>query len=597
VGAGRVGDELVSRLLLARRGTLAHTKPVVVGVAVDTLADDFDAGILDPQLWASISGPYELAGGALELTAATSGFYSQLKSASQYKLAGSSVFVQMSPPSVEESTAAYSLLSLYGGAAPDTWVRAYVESSSGVVGWTCQVAGAVQFTQNFTPTSGNEWLLVDPFLRIEEDAGALVFSASQDGVNWAELDTRSTPSAVASIEDFNVNLEAYRSAGSSSAGDPAVFDNLNVPGESSVLSAGADATVSAGSTFTRTATEPSGATITARAWTIQSGPLGAGTTIGTAASLSWTPGSSPAGTTDIRQPVFQEMAFEFTSTAENSTTDWTTAYNYCQDIKDGRGYTGGIVGFTSATGDMLELVQNYVAAKPSGNVLAPYLDGLEACAEYGDTVDDAVYGEDGGGASDIAASELGSGFLSAWTNAANNDPIFRRCQREYRADAYWGPALAAAIADGLGGLGLLIYYDTIVNHGPGEPDTTLDPDDNGSFDNIRAATKAHNSTSNQKSYLTAFKNNRSTVLSAWGDNPSDGRIAAITSLLAPTSPDLNLLGTNVGGVTAVRWSMYGDDFSFNRPNPPTDSQLGTYVLRYTATGAVPSYDELTITVT
>lgn len=40
--------------------------------------------------------------------------------------------------------------------------------------------------------------------------------------------------------------------------------------------------------FARTATE-SGSGITARAWTIVSGPAGAGTTIGTAAALSWTP--------------------------------------------------------------------------------------------------------------------------------------------------------------------------------------------------------------------------------------------------------------------------------------------------------------------
>src|SRR5690606_11346444 len=97
-----------------------------------------------------------------------------------------------------------------------------------------------------------------------------------------------------------------------------------------------------------------------------------GTTIGTTTALNWTPGSSPTGTTDIRQPVFQEMAFEITSTAENGTTAWTTAYGYIEDIGDQRGYTAGLVGFCSGTGDMLTLVRNYTLLNPN-NVLAPYL--------------------------------------------------------------------------------------------------------------------------------------------------------------------------------------------------------------------------------
>lgn len=66
------------------------------------------------------------------------------------------------------------------------------------------------------------------------------------------------------------------------------------------VSAGADATGrTAGEVFTRTATEnDNGSAITARAWTIVSGPTGAGTTIGTAAALSWTP--TTAGTYVLR---------------------------------------------------------------------------------------------------------------------------------------------------------------------------------------------------------------------------------------------------------------------------------------------------------
>src|ERR1044071_2285345 len=127
-----------------------------------------------------------------------------------------------------------------------------------------------------------------------------------------------------------------------------------------------------------------GGTITARSWSITEGPMGEGTVIGTAAALSWVPGNSTnfATTTDLRQPVCMEMCFRIVSTAENSTTDWTTAYDYIEDIGDQRGYTGGLIGFTSATQDMEDLVQRYVALVP-GSPLASYLSGLAQCSTIG----------------------------------------------------------------------------------------------------------------------------------------------------------------------------------------------------------------------
>jgi chitosanase len=47
------------------------------------------------------------------------------------------------------------------------------------------------------------------------------------------------------------------------------------------------------------------------------------------------------------------------SSAENSSLDWKAQYKYIEDIGDGRGYTAGIIGFCSGTGDMLELVELY----------------------------------------------------------------------------------------------------------------------------------------------------------------------------------------------------------------------------------------------
>ncbi len=46
------------------------------------------------------------------------------------------------------------------------------------------------------------------------------------------------------------------------------------------------------------------------------------------------------------------------SVAENSTTEWWKQYGYCENINDGRGYTIGIVGFCTGTGDFLWLVEH-----------------------------------------------------------------------------------------------------------------------------------------------------------------------------------------------------------------------------------------------
>src|SRR6185437_7226410 len=60
---------------------------------------------------------------------------------------------------------------------------------------------------------------------------------------------------------------------------------------------------------------------------------------------------------DLSDPVKKEYAMELVSSAENSSLDWKKQYGYIEDIKDGRGYTAGIIGFCSGTGDVLELVR------------------------------------------------------------------------------------------------------------------------------------------------------------------------------------------------------------------------------------------------
>ena len=143
--------------------------------------------------------------------------------------------------------------------------------------------------------------------------------------------------------------------------------------------------------------------------------------------------------TPTQAQIDQEKCFEITSTAENSTIAWWTEFGYLQDIGDGRGYTCGIAGFTSATGDLLKLVQNYTSTKP-GNVLAQFVPGLQTCANVGM----------GGSASSTANAQLGTPFRNAWALAAQ-DKVFQDTQIAYRDQVYWVPAYNAAVADGLTG--------------------------------------------------------------------------------------------------------------------------------------------------
>lgn len=97
---------------------------------------------------------------------------------------------------------------------------------------------------------------------------------------------------------------------------------------------------------------------------------------------------------------------ELVSSAENSTLDRKAQYRYIEDIRDGRGYTAGIIGFCSGTGDMLAMVQAYTKSEP-GNVLARFLPALRKV--------DGTASHQG----------LGQPFVATWRTAAK-DPVFQR---------------------------------------------------------------------------------------------------------------------------------------------------------------------------
>jgi chitosanase len=210
----------------------------------------------------------------------------------------------------------------------------------------------------------------------------------------------------------------------------------------------------------------------------------------------------PAG---LRDPAKKEIAMRLVSSAENSSLDWKAQYGYIEynveeNAKENRGYTAGIIGFTSRTHDMLELVRAYDQAAP-GNPLSKYLPALEKA--------DGTPSKAG----------LGKPFEQAW-KAAAKDPKFQEAQDRERDREYFDPAVDQAQADGLRELGQFIYYDAIVMHGGG--------DDADSFGGIRAAAiktaKPPSRGGEETAYLNAFLDARRAAMRAEKGHQDTSRV-------------------------------------------------------------------------
>jgi chitosanase len=204
--------------------------------------------------------------------------------------------------------------------------------------------------------------------------------------------------------------------------------------------------------------------------------------------------------TGLSRPRKKEIAMRLVSSAENSMLDWRSAYSYIEDIGDDRGYTAGLIGFCSGTGDMLEIVVAY-KREDRDNPLVRFLPALRR-----------VNG--------TASHEgLGRPFVRAWKGAAD-DPVFRRLQRQERDRAYFNPAVRRAKGDGLSTLGQFIYYDAMVMHGPGT--------DAESFGGIRAVARELADTpsdgGSEVAYLHAFLDVRRGVMKAEAAHEDTSRI-------------------------------------------------------------------------
>lgn len=235
-----------------------------------------------------------------------------------------------------------------------------------------------------------------------------------------------------------------------------------------------------------------------------------------------------AAAAGLDDPAKKEIAMKIVSSAENSSLDWKAQYKYIEDIGDGRGYTAGIIGFCSGTGDMLDLVEYYTRVKP-GNVLAKYLPALRN-----------VDGSD-------SHAGLDPNFTRDWAKAAR-DAEFRKAQDHERDRVYFNPSVKQGKSDGVGVLGQFIYYDAIVMHGDGTDST--------SFRNIRgrALSKARppSQGGNETTWLNAFLDARVWAMKQEEAHSDTSRV--------DTAQRVFLRKGNLNLDPPLDWKVYGDSF-------------------------------------
>ncbi|MER5433279.1 chitosanase [Streptomyces sp. NPDC002588] len=237
---------------------------------------------------------------------------------------------------------------------------------------------------------------------------------------------------------------------------------------------------------------------------------------------------TPLAAAGLDDPAKKEIAMKLVSSAENSSLDWKAQYKYIEDIGDGRGYTAGIIGFCSGTGDMLDLVELYTDRKP-GNVLAKYLPALRS-----------VDGSD-------SHTGLDPDYPKDWRKAAQ-DTAFQQAQNDERDRVYFDPAVKQGKTDGLRTLGQFIYYDAIVMHGDGTDPT--------SFRNIRKralrTAQPPAQGGNETTYLNAFLDARVWAMKQEEAHSDTSRV--------DTAQRVFLRKGNLDLDPPLDWKVYGDSY-------------------------------------
>jgi len=177
---------------------------------------------------------------------------------------------------------------------------------------------------------------------------------------------------------------------------------------------------------------------------------------------SWVPVVMDEITTFVPQSVElsdkqRSVADKIISIFENGTT--TIQYDYAE-VNPGdeeHGITAGRLGFTSATGDMLELLEHDYNVAP----LSGYLEELKRLNELY-IENDYILSDDPEGSMNVKYLD---GLIEDWKKESKK-PAFQHAQDKYLDEHYYHPALEEAREIGLAlPLCVLCLYDCAIQHG------------------------------------------------------------------------------------------------------------------------------------
>src|SRR5690606_15594236 len=187
------------------------------GALTATLQDDFDDNVVDTTKWPNSFGYHVEAGGRGQIGVDTN--YNAYSSAKRYKLEGSSLSVQVFPPTMNDGAteAWFQILVLTGTVGTDA-------------GWEFRISDGslVPFSRvgYFDPDAG--WIpynAVDhAWVRIREDAGTLYWETAPDGHDWTVRRSVESPSWV-SDTNLEIQLIGHRTDGTNNYAE---IDNFNV---------------------------------------------------------------------------------------------------------------------------------------------------------------------------------------------------------------------------------------------------------------------------------------------------------------------------------------------------------------------------------
>lgn len=178
---------------------------------------------------------------------------------------------------------------------------------------------------------------------------------------------------------------------------------------------------------------------------------------------------------------------ELTTFFENSKLQ--AQYSYVENLHDGRGFTAGRIGFCTGTGDLVEVIDQYCAARTRAHICSYQARLHEISHAIGENPNPDVRGLEH--------------FADAWKTAAR-DQKFQRLQDQALIDMYLNPALTYFKKQNLKWpLTFSVLYDTFIQHGEEGPD---------GLKKIFDQTNQNTNSENEKEWLNQFLDNRIQVL-------------------------------------------------------------------------------------